>query len=46
MWVIKTDDAAILAQCMICQTDEVFVHSWQNTQWAHGMMEPVSVDLG
>lgn len=46
MWVIKTDEDATLAQCMVCKTDEVYVHNWQRTEWAGGMMEAVPVDLG
>jgi RNA polymerase sigma-70 factor, ECF subfamily len=43
MWVVKTDDDAILAHCMACKTDEAVVHNWQQTEWAEGMMEPVPV---
>jgi hypothetical protein len=46
MWVVKTDDDGILAQCVLCKTRETFIHNWQKTEWADGMMEPVPVDLG
>lgn len=44
MWVVKTADDAILAHCLVCKTDEVFIHNWQKTEWADGMMKPVPVD--
>jgi hypothetical protein len=46
MWVVKTDDDGILAQCVLCKTQETFIHNWQKTEWADGMMEPVPVELG
>ncbi len=45
MWVAKADDDAILARCLVCKTDEAYVHNWQETEWADGMMEPVPTDL-
>ena len=45
MWVVKTADDAILAQCLVCKTEEALIHDWQETEWADGMMEPVPVDL-
>ena len=45
MWVMKTDDDAILAHCLLCKTEEAVVHNWQQTEWAEGMMEPVPVNL-
>lgn len=45
MWVVKTDNDAILARCMVCKTDEASVHNWQQTEWADGMMDPVPADL-
>jgi hypothetical protein len=46
MWVVKTADDTILAQCVLCRTDEAIVHNWQNTEWAAGPMEPVSIAIG
>ncbi len=46
MWVVKTNDDGILAYCILCKTDEALIHNWQATEWAGGMMGPVSVDLG
>ena len=46
MWVVKTDDDGILAHCMACKTEEAFIHNWQKTEWAEGMMEPVPVEIG
>ena len=43
MWVVKTDDDAIFAHCLICNTAEAVIHNWQETEWADGMMESVSV---
>ena len=46
MWVVKTEDDGILAHCLLCRNEEAFVHNWQETEWADGMMEPVPVTLG
>jgi hypothetical protein len=46
MWVVKTADDGILAHCLLCRNEEAFVHHWQDTEWAHGMMEPVPVKFG
>jgi hypothetical protein len=46
MWVVKTEDDGILANCIVCKTEEVFIQNWRKTEWADGMMEPVPVDLG
>ena len=43
MWVVKTDDDAILAQCVLCGNEEAFIHNWQETEWASGMRDPVPV---
>jgi len=43
MWVVKTEDDAILVHCLVCKTEETFIHNWQKTEWADGMMEPVPV---
>ena len=42
----KTADDGILTHCIVCRTDEVFIHNWQKTEWAGGMMEPVPAELG
>jgi hypothetical protein len=44
IWVVKTADDGLLAHCIICKTDEVFIQNWQKTDWAEGMMEPVPAD--
>lgn len=41
MWVVKAEDDAIVAQCMVCKNEEAIVHNWHETEWADGMMEPV-----
>jgi hypothetical protein len=43
MWVVKTEDDGIFAHCVVCKTEEAFVHTWQVTEWADGMMEAVPV---
>jgi len=43
MWVVKTEDDGILAHCLACKTEEAFVHNWQETEWADGVMEAVPV---
>src|SRR4051812_21121703 len=43
MWVVKTGDDGILAHCLACKTEEAFVHNWQETEWATGMMGAVPV---
>ena len=43
MWVVKTEEDAILAQCLLCRTEEAIIHNWQETEWADGMMEPVPI---
>jgi len=45
MWVDKADDEGILAHCVVCRTEEAFVHNWQETEWADGMMEPMPIVL-
>jgi hypothetical protein len=44
MWVTKTDDESILAYCLVCKTEEAMIRRWQDTDWAHGPMEPVEPD--
>ena len=43
MWVDKAEDDGILAHCLVCRTGEAFIHNWQKTEWAGGMMEAVPV---
>jgi hypothetical protein len=43
MWVVKTEDDGIFAHCVACRNEEAFIHNWQETEWAHGMMEAVPV---
>jgi len=45
MWVVKAEDDGILAHCVVCKTEEAFVHNWQETEWAEGMMEAVPIVL-
>ena len=44
MWVLKTTDDGILAYCVICRSDETYIHNWQETEWARGMMAPVPME--
>jgi len=32
MWVVKTDDDAIAAHCLLCRNEEAFIHNWQETE--------------
>jgi hypothetical protein len=43
MWVVKTADDAILARCVQCRSEEAFIHNWQETECANGMMDPMPV---
>lgn len=42
--VRKQDDDAILAFCVICRSDEFYIHSWEDTLWAEGAMAPLLYD--
>jgi hypothetical protein len=42
MWVTKTGTDAIEAFCEVCSSAEAIIHNWQETEWASGMMEPVT----
>jgi hypothetical protein len=44
MWVTKTQDQSILSYCRVCRTEEAMIRGWQDTEWAHGPMEPVQPD--
>ena len=43
MWVVKQPDDVIRADCLLCRTEEVNIHNWQETEWAEGMMDPAPV---
>jgi hypothetical protein len=45
-WVIETDDDATIGRCLLCRSEEAFIHNWQGTEWANGMMDPVPVAFG
>lgn len=45
LWVQKLEDQAIAAYCMICKQEEIYVHHWQDTEWADGPMEAVPVEV-
>ncbi len=45
MWVTKIENDAIEAVCLVCSSAEAVIHNWQETEWASGMMEPVTPDL-
>jgi hypothetical protein len=45
VWVIKTADDRIHAHCPVCRGDEAMIDNWQATDWAHGQMDPVPVDV-
>ena len=44
MWVEKCDEEHIHAECLVCLKDQVQISGWQDTEWANGMMDPVSPD--
>jgi hypothetical protein len=46
MWVIETDDDATIGRCLLCRSEEAFIHNWQGTEWANGMLDPVPVAFG
>lgn len=43
MMVLKQSDDAILSFCLTCQQDEFLIYEWQDTEWADGLAEPLSV---
>jgi len=47
MWVAKepAPDFAIHAYCVVCRESEAMIYNWADTEWADGMMEPVSPEL-
>lgn len=40
--MLKTQKDEIVAFCVLCQHDEMMVRNWQETEWADGMMAPVT----
>lgn len=42
LWVLKTQKDEIVAFCVLCQHNEMMVRNWQETEWADGMMAPVT----
>ncbi len=44
LWVLKQPDDAIFAFCTVCKDDEFLIYEWEDTPWANGPMEPVSVE--
>ena len=45
MWVRKSERDTIEGYCIVCRQDELAIQNWQETEWADGMMEPVTPDL-
>ena len=43
LWVVKQDDDALHALCLVCRADEFMIHNWEDTDWAEGPMDPVDV---
>jgi len=46
LWVEKLPDDSLLAYCPGCETDQMLVHTWQETQWAEGQAEPLVLQSG
>lgn len=46
LWVLKTEEDAIVAVCSACSANEAVVHNWQGTPWAEGVMAAVPPKLG
>lgn len=44
MWVTKTEADAIESFCPVCSSTEAVIHNWQETEWASGMMDPITAD--
>ena len=42
LWVIKTARDDITAFCMACGSAEMHISNWQETEWADGLMDPMS----
>jgi hypothetical protein len=43
LWVLKQEDDAIHAYCVVCKSDEYLIYEWENTDWANGPMEAIDV---
>ena len=43
LWVEKQPDDTLLAHCLVCRTNQVLIHDWQDTIWATGPCDPVMV---
>jgi hypothetical protein len=43
LWVTKGAEDTIEAHCALCRNEEVYISGWQETIWAEGPMEPVSL---
>lgn len=35
----------IAAHCPVCKEEEIYVHDWEDTEWADGPMEAVPVEV-
>lgn len=44
--VAKQPDNAIYVYCPVCGSDEYVIHSWEDTLWAKGPMEPMPFEGG
>lgn len=40
LWVIKTEDDLISTWCPICDSQEVSIMGWEETEWADGPCSP------
>jgi hypothetical protein len=45
LWVEKLPDCTIVAFCVVCEQEEIYVHDWEMTEWADGPMEPLAPAL-
>jgi hypothetical protein len=43
LWVLKQEDDAIHAYCVVCKSDEYLIYEWEDTDWAHGPMEAIDI---
>jgi hypothetical protein len=46
LWVRKLPDDSILASCIVCEGEEIYIHDWQETEWAEGPMPPAAPPPG
>lgn len=42
LWVLKNEHDELVAFCARCGGDQMVIRNWQETDWADGMMEPVT----